>query len=244
MAHRRCGGIPRCAAKAATPAKKHKPARLDINGLTTSSTYTALKTTPADPAPQANTDGSTVHPRVPVALFDRPDGKPIGRMEPAQLGPTWLPVIARHQGWGRVLLPSKPTGSTAWLRDRRLDHAFSPYVISVHLKSMRMELFFEERAVESWTIGIGRPDTPTPVGRTFLLGSIVDPNQTYSPIILPLGTHSATLDSFGGGPGTVAIHTWPTTDVLGTASSDGCIRDPVQPSPPALAEHWTTPGLK
>jgi lipoprotein-anchoring transpeptidase ErfK/SrfK len=34
------------------------------------------------------------------------------------------------------------------------------------------------------------------------------------------------LDSFGGGPGTVAIHTWPTADTFGTPSSHGCIRVP------------------
>ena len=113
-----------------------------------------------------------------------------------------------------------------------LDQKFTPYLITVHLRSMRMELFFTEQhggpveQVGDWEIGIGKPDTPTPAGRTFLLGSMVDPNQDYSPVILPLGTHSDTLDSFGGGPGTVAIHTWPTTDVIGTATSHGCIRVP------------------
>ncbi len=91
---------------------------------------------------------------------------------------------------------------------------------------MRMELLYQGREAGAWTIGIGKPDTPTPTGRTFLLGSIVDPQQNYSPVILPLGAHSDTLDSFGGGPGTVAIHTWPTTDVLGAATSHGCIRVP------------------
>ena len=33
-------------------------------------------------------------------------------------------------------------------------------------------------------------------GRTFLHGSITDPNQSYSPVILPLGAHSATLNTF------------------------------------------------
>ena len=57
-------------------------------------------------------------------------------------------------------------------------------------------------------------------------GSITDPNQSYSPVILPLGAHSATLDTYGGGPGTVAFHTWPDPDVFGRAVSHGCIRVP------------------
>ena len=33
-------------------------------------------------------------------------------------------------------------------------------------------------------------------------------------------------ESFGGGPGTVAFHTWPDPDVFGRAVSHGCIRVP------------------
>jgi len=59
-----------------------------------------------------------------------------------------------------------------------------------------------------------------------VLGSITDPGQSYSPVILPLGMHSETLDTYGGGPGTVALHTWPDSSVFGTAASHGCVRVP------------------
>lgn len=64
------------------------------------------------------------------------------------------------------------------------------------------------------------------MGRTFLLGSIVDANQSFSPLILPLGSHSDTLDTYGGGPGTVALHGWPDASVFGSAISHGCVRVP------------------
>jgi lipoprotein-anchoring transpeptidase ErfK/SrfK len=73
---------------------------------------------------------------------------------------------------------------------------------------------------------VGARKTPTPPGRTFLLGSIVDPKRSASPVVLPLGAHSPTLDTFGGGPGTVAIHGWPRPDVFGAAVSAGCVRVP------------------
>jgi len=73
-------------------------------------------------------------------------------------------------------------------------------------------------------VGARDPDTPT--GRTFLLGSIVDTGQSYSPLILPLGSHSDTLDSYGGGPGTVVLHGWPDASVFGNAISHGCVRVP------------------
>jgi lipoprotein-anchoring transpeptidase ErfK/SrfK len=49
---------------------------------------------------------------------------------------------------------------------------------------------------------------------------------TYSPLILPLGLHSNTLDTFGGGPGTVGLHGWPDPAVFGHAVSHGCVRVP------------------
>lgn len=204
------------------PANHSKPVKL--SSLVEATTHTRLDGAAADPNPQQATDGWIVRPKKVIALRDAPGGRAFGKIGPMQIGETWLPVIAQRDNWTRVLLPSKPNGSTGWLRSAHLQRQFTPYLIRVHLSSMRLELYFEGRAINSWTIGIGKPDTPTPIGRTFLLGSIVDPDQTYSPIILPLGSHSDTLDSFGGGPGTVAIHTWPTTDVLGTASSNGCIR--------------------
>jgi lipoprotein-anchoring transpeptidase ErfK/SrfK len=92
--------------------------------------------------------------------------------------------------------------------------------------SRQLELIQDGAVVGSWTVAVGAPETPTPTGRTFLLGSIVDSNQSYSPLILPLGTHSDTLDSYGGGPGTVALHGWPDASVFGRAISHGCVRVP------------------
>jgi lipoprotein-anchoring transpeptidase ErfK/SrfK len=198
----------------------------ELKKLPEADTYATIKGAPADPRPAAATPGAVVHPNKATPVFAAPGGKPIAKVKPEQLGDTWLPVIARKVGWVQVLLPSKPNGSTGWLPEAGLRKAATPYLVSVHLKSMKLQLFRDGSRVGSWSIGIGKPDTPTPTGRTFLLGSITDEKQKFSPVILPLGAHSKTLDSFGGGPGTVAIHTWPSTNVLGTATSHGCIRVP------------------
>jgi hypothetical protein len=194
--------------------------------LPESTTHTTIATAPPDPGPLEPTDGTVVHPRRQVPVSAAPGGPPIARIGPSQVGDTWLPVIAEQAGWVQVLLPSRPNGSAGWIPSGELDRATTPYLIRVHLRSLHMELFHKDRLLGGWTIGIGKESAPTPPGRTFLLGSFSDHEQRYSPVILPLGTHSPTLDSFGGGPGTVAIHTWPTDDVFGTRSSDGCIRVP------------------
>ncbi|MGH8921108.1 MAG: L,D-transpeptidase [Actinomycetes bacterium] len=198
---------------------------IDVSVLPESTTHTTVEA-PADPGPAIPTDGAVVHPRSQVPVFAAPDGSAIARIGSEQVGATWLPVIAEQPGWVQVLLPSRPNGSAGWLRADGLERAVTPYLVRVHLNSFGMELFRDGALVDEWTIGIGKKSAPTPAGRTFLLGSFSDRKQRYSPVILPLGTHSPTLDSFGGGPGTVAVHTWPTDDVFGTRSSDGCIRVP------------------
>jgi lipoprotein-anchoring transpeptidase ErfK/SrfK len=212
----------------AAPTVAIPPAMLpaDPAALPQSTTYTAVQGAPLDPGPVAATDGTVVHPRREIVVYTAPGGAPIARLGAQQIGDTWLPVIAQQPGWMQVLLPSRPNSSAGWVTDTALDRAVTPYLIRVHLRSLNMELFKGDQRLGDWTVGTGKATHPTPPGRTFLLGSFSDSAQRYSPVILPLGTHSATLDSFGGGPGTVAIHTWPTANVFGTRSSDGCIRVP------------------
>ncbi len=198
----------------------------DLTTLPQSTTYTAITGAPLDPGPVVATDGTVVHPRREIVVYAAPGGAPIARLGPQQIGDTWLPAIAEQPGWVEVLLPSRPNSSAGWVTDTALDRAVTPYLIKVHLRSLNMELLKGGQRLGSWTVGTGKEVHPTPPGRTFLLGSFSDSAQRYSPVILPLGTHSATLDSFGGGPGTVAIHTWPTANVFGTRSSDGCVRVP------------------
>ncbi len=199
---------------------------VDISALPLADTYGVVEGAPADTGVDVATEGVVVHPERETPVHATPDGTPIARVEPTQFGDVWFPVIAEQGDWAQILLPSKPFGSTGWVRSADMQQATTTFRVEVHLGSMTMELLREESVVGEWTIGIGAADTPTPVGRTFLLGAFSDPAQTFSPVILPLGAHSPTLDTFGGGPGTVAIHTWPTADGFGTASSNGCIRVP------------------
>lgn len=206
--------------------RKDAEAAVDLSTLTGSSTHTTITTAPLDSDPFAATDGLVVHPRTETALYSAPEGEPFAKIGPTQFGPTWLPVVGRSDGWVQVLLPSKPNRSTGWLRDDGLVRASSAYLIRVHTGSRTIELFKQGKSLGRWKAGVGAKKTPTPPGRTFLLGSIVDPKRSASPIVLPLGAHSPTLDTYGGGPGTVAIHGWPRADVFGAAVSAGCVRVP------------------
>lgn len=209
------------------PAEPTKVAeKVDLRALKLSSTKTVIKAAPKDPRPDRVPKGTVVHPKRMQALYDGPNGTAFAKIGPKQFGDTWLPVITRNQDWVQVLLPSKPNGSTGWLRSRDLTEAHSRFLVKVHLESHTLELFERGSKVGTWSVAIGAPATPTPVGRTFVLGQISDEKQPFSPVILPLGSHSDTLDSYGGGPGTVALHGWTDPSVFGKSISHGCVRVP------------------
>ena len=206
--------------------KERSSADVDLTNLVAATTKAKLPRAPLDPDPTGTTDGQVVHPRRVLPVYAAPGRRPFAKVTPKQMGDTWLPVIDQEKGWTQVLLPSRPNGSIGWLRTGQLVERHTPYVVRVHVGSRRMELVRDGRTVGEWSVAVGAPETPTPTGRTFLLGSVVDESQGFSPLILPLGTHRDTLDTDGGGPGTVALHGWQDTSVFGKAISHGCVRVP------------------
>lgn len=205
-----------------------------LAGLPQATTFATIPGAPQDPAPTARTSGRIVHPAATVPLYAVPGGPAIAAL-PAQqkfgelTTDTKIPVIAEEPGWAQVLLPSRPNGSTAWiyLDNPAVSTERSKFRVVVDRARFTLSLVERDTPIGTWTIGIGRPGAITPSGRTFILSSILDTGpKSFSPVILPLGSHSDTFSSYGGGPGTVGIHTWPTATVFGRASSDGCVRVP------------------
>jgi lipoprotein-anchoring transpeptidase ErfK/SrfK len=184
---------------------------------------------PPDPAPFAPETGIVLHPTAIRVVYARPGGPPAAALPATEIGSqTWVPVVASRPGWDRVLLPARPDRSTGWiyLGGGGLQSAYTPYRVEINLAAYRLTVLDSGRRLGSWTIAEGAAGTPTPAGRTFLLASLAPRHPTYSPLILPLGTHSDTLTTFGGGPGTVALHGWPDPSVFGQAVSHGCVRVP------------------
>jgi lipoprotein-anchoring transpeptidase ErfK/SrfK len=128
----------------------------------------------------------------------------------------------------QVLLPSRPNGSVGWLHSAGAgqERAANVYRVEVDLAAFRLTILDNGKPAGQWTVGIGKPAAPTPSGRTYIMASIEETVAKYSPVILPLGSHSETHETYGGGPGTVAFHGWPDRTPFGQASSDGCIRVP------------------
>jgi lipoprotein-anchoring transpeptidase ErfK/SrfK len=197
-------------------------------GLPMATTFSSIPAAPRDPQPFRPETGIVLHPTAVQAVYAAPGGRAVAALPVTELGsPTYVPVVQSASGWDRVLLPSRPDGSTGWLRlSGALQAARTGYVVTISLVGYRLTVTDAGRRLGSWTVAEGAPGTPTPAGRTFILASLRPAHPTYSPLILPLGTHSDTLDTFGGGPGTVALHGWPDSSVFGHAVSHGCVRVP------------------
>jgi lipoprotein-anchoring transpeptidase ErfK/SrfK len=231
-----CSGSGPPAGHAAAPAQHVKPpagvSGAELARLPRATTYASIPAAPGDPAPFAVTGGLVVHPLRPQIVYAGPGKRPVAVLPAAELGsPTWVPVVQRSPGWERVLLPSRPNRATGWIytagaRAPQFDTRRSAYLIRISTGARKISVYNGRRPLGTWTVAVGAPGTPTPTGRTFLLSLLAPPHPTYSPLILPLGFHSNTLTTFGGGPGTVGLHGWPNPSVFGRAVSHGCVRVP------------------
>jgi lipoprotein-anchoring transpeptidase ErfK/SrfK len=225
-----CGAasLPRAMSPAALPLPVPVSAA-QLAQLPIATTFSTSPWAPQDPARFKPETGIVLHPTVTQTVYARPAGPPVAALPATELGsPTWVPVVQSQPGWDRVLLPTRPNWSTGWLYLRTADlvTAYSPYRIEINLSAYRLTVLDAGRRLGSWTVAVGAPGTPTPVGRTFLLAVLAPTHPTYSPLILPLGLHSDVLSTFGGGPGTVGLHGWPDPAVFGHAVTHGCVRVP------------------
>lgn len=202
----------------------------DLTKLPEADTFGTVSGAPTDPQPAGGAmAGKVIHPKNELVVYASLGGNPIARLPTVQMGsPTWVPVVSEKDGWAEVLLPTRPNASAGWvhLESAAAESAQDDYAINVDRVAFTLELLANGKSVGKWTIGTGKPEHPTPSGRAYIIASIAETKNTYSPIVLPLSYHSNSLETFGGGPGTVGLHTWPNDSYVGKANSDGCIRVP------------------
>ncbi|MFC4002574.1 L,D-transpeptidase [Prauserella oleivorans] len=193
--------------------------------LPEATTYGDLPDAPKDPGTEGT--GKVLHPKKDLVVYKSVNGEPIAKLPRKQVNsPTWVPVIAEEGEWAQILLPTRPNGASGWIKatDDAVESAQNDFAVTVHRDDFSLEITENGKSIGEWTIGIGKDEHPTPKGRAYIIASIAETVNTYSPIVLPLSYHSDSHETFGGGPGTVGIHTWPDNSFVGKANSDGCIR--------------------
>ena len=217
-----CGGD-----GSAAPKQESKASKVNIADLPKATTHATIKQAPIDPQRHGKTTGEVIHPKKELVVYDSVDGKPIAVLPEEQLNsPTWVPVIANKGDWAHILLPTRPNGASGWVNTAggAVESAENNYKVKVDLSEFSLTVFHNGEQTHQYTIGIGKPKHPTPTGRSYIIASVLEQKNDYSDIILPLSVHSDTLKTYGGGPGTVGIHTWPDNSFLKQRNSDGCVR--------------------
>jgi lipoprotein-anchoring transpeptidase ErfK/SrfK len=150
--------------------------------------------------------------------------------------PTVLPVIARAQGsdgqpWLEVRLPGRPLhgqvlAETGWIAAKGTVPRQTSWHVVVNRESRRASIFFRGRQIRRFSVIVGKPSTPTPVGDYFVEENVLmPPHAAGAPYALATSARSAVLQEFEGGPGQIALHGLRNLGgTLGTAVSHGCIR--------------------
>jgi hypothetical protein len=127
--------------------------------------------------------------------------------------------------WVHVRLPVLPNNQTAWVRRHALGgYHFVHTRLIVDRERFIATLLYDGRAVFRASVGVGRPESPTPAGRFYVrdkLSGFGDP--FYGPIAYGTSARSAVLTDWPGG-GFVGIHGTNEPDLIPGRISHGCIR--------------------
>lgn len=167
-------------------------------------------------------------------VFGDQVGQPVGFLpREYTFGGTTAPIIERQEHWVRVLLvgrqsfPSQgnPAQVTGWLRTQDVAIAPLDALVEVDLTARTIDIVragVPERIATDFASGTS--DTPTPLGRTYVMTTLVEPSFGYTrghPLVY-LAVQSPTLDGFGGAD--VAVTAFHYHDERSGSISNGCLR--------------------
>ena len=198
-------------------------------------------TTPTKVLAQAvSPPGIVIPPPTKIALAAVANGPAVhvyatpGALQPSQTlaNPTFegvplalLAVDQQGSDWYEVRLPERPNGMVGWVQASEvqltpLDHRI---VISVSQRALRV-IDRHQQVLYQTNVAVGKPRTPTPLGRFYVDIWLPHPGGPYGTFMLSIAGFSDVLRSFGGGRGQIAMHGWSDTSVMGQAASNGCVR--------------------
>jgi hypothetical protein len=202
--------------------------------LVASALSTTTTTVAADPAYRhyiaAAPDDAT-----PVTLYDEPGGPPSSRTvpNPNENGVVATFLVKRRDvevdgvRWLEVVLPIRPNGSTAWVKESEVVVSFTDLEVVVSRSAHRLRVDKEGTTILDFPVGIGTTETPTP-GGTFYIKELLkptNPDGAYGPYAFGLSGFSNVIDNSDQfGDGVIGIHGTNEPQLVGTDVSHGCIR--------------------
>ena len=164
----------------------------------------------------------------PATLRSRPGGPVMARVPTrTRFGsPQVLGVLARRNGWLRVVSSDLPGNRRGWLRAGHARMGATDWSLHVDRSERRLVLRRAGRRVRSLAVAVGRPGTPTPLGRYATTDELLTrrPASPYGCCIIALSGHQTRLVPGWPGGDRLAIHATPQVETIGQAASLGCMR--------------------
>lgn len=170
-----------------------------------------------------------------LSTFDAPNGTQFApelpQINPWYFGGALSLLVVKGletDQWLEVALASRPNGITAWIRTSDVALRRHRFSITIALGERMLRAYEADTLVLETPVVVGRPNTPTPVGTFFVNAEIPQKNAggAYGPTILSVSSFSEVLESFDGGLPEIALHGTNQPGLVGSASSNGCIRMP------------------
>src|SRR4051794_28383081 len=140
---------------------------------------------------------------------------------------TRLAVLGRRGGW--LAVSSEALGNTrrAWIKQSPAVRLYrTRYIVVVVRHTRRLELRAGSRTLLRADVGVGGPDSPTPVGRFGVTDKLAGARlgRSYGCCVLVLSAVQTRLPRGWTGGDRVALHGTSAPASLGRASSAGCVR--------------------
>lgn len=165
-----------------------------------------------------------------VTLYAEPGT--VNPFKPKLDNPTWegLPVVflvLDNQGeWMKVRVSARPNEMTAWIKSSEVTLRRVPNHVVVQVAARKATVYRGDKVIMEAKVAVGTDRTPTPLGNFFVDGVVDVPYDggAYGAFQISVSGFSDVLESFGGGPGQIALHGTNRPNLLGQAVSNGCVR--------------------
>jgi lipoprotein-anchoring transpeptidase ErfK/SrfK len=137
-----------------------------------------------------------------------------------------LAVTGRRRGWLRVIATELRNGRRAWLRASAARLGSTNVWIKVDRSRRRLTLRRDRRVLRRFPVAVGRPGTPTPLGRFAVTDRLRSQraDSPYGCCAVALSGHQTKLLAGWPGGDRLAIHGTPNPETVGHPASLGCMR--------------------
>jgi lipoprotein-anchoring transpeptidase ErfK/SrfK len=163
-----------------------------------------------------------------ATLRDAPAGRVVARVGPkTEFGsPRVLAVTRRRGGWLRVIASELANGEPGWIRARAVRLGATNLSLHVDRSRRLLTLRRGRKVLRRVTVAVGRPDTPTPLGRFAVTDRLRSQrlDSPYGCCAVALSGHQTKLLPGWPGGDRLAVHGTPQPETIGKAVSLGCMR--------------------